>query len=51
MIPSAVTLANGVALSSAERVEYAGVAHTPRWEDPARFTADIAAFCARLQEA
>jgi hypothetical protein len=23
---------------------YAGIGHTPRWEDPARFCSDVAAF-------
>lgn len=35
-------------LSSAELVVYRGVGHTPRWEDPSRFAADIAAFVERL---
>ena len=35
-------------LSCAELVEYAGVGHTPRWEDPSRFVADVAAFAGRF---
>lgn len=31
-------------ISSAELAVYPGVGHTPRWEDPARFAADVAAF-------
>jgi pimeloyl-ACP methyl ester carboxylesterase len=31
-------------LRSAELAVYAGVGHTPRWEDPARFAADVATF-------
>jgi pimeloyl-ACP methyl ester carboxylesterase len=37
-------------LPHVERTGYAGVGHTPRWEDPARFTADVVAFCTRLRE-
>jgi pimeloyl-ACP methyl ester carboxylesterase len=51
LVPTAMQDDLARLLAHAERVEYAGVAHTPRWEDPARFIADIAAFCARLQEA
>jgi pimeloyl-ACP methyl ester carboxylesterase len=29
-------------------VVYTGVGHTPRWEDPTRFAADVAAFVARI---
>jgi pimeloyl-ACP methyl ester carboxylesterase len=29
---------------AAELIVYAGVGHTPRWEDPARFCRDVAAF-------
>ena len=25
-------------------LEYEGIGHTPRWEDPARFASDLAAF-------
>ena len=32
----------------AELVVYHGVGHTPRWEDPARFAADVAAFVERV---
>lgn len=35
-------------MSRAELVVYPGVGHTPRWEDPARFAADVAAFVERL---
>lgn len=35
-------------MSSAELVVYRGVGHTPRWEDPLRFAADVAAFVERL---
>jgi pimeloyl-ACP methyl ester carboxylesterase len=35
-------------LSCAELVVYHGVGHTPRWEDPARFAADVAAFVERV---
>jgi pimeloyl-ACP methyl ester carboxylesterase len=35
-------------LSCAELVVYPGVGHTPRWEDPSRFAADVAAFVERL---
>jgi pimeloyl-ACP methyl ester carboxylesterase len=38
-------------LPRTERIEYAGVGHTPRWEVPARFAADVAAFCGRLRPA
>lgn len=34
-------------LPSAELVVYQGLGHTPRWEDPARFARDLAAFAAR----
>jgi pimeloyl-ACP methyl ester carboxylesterase len=33
-----------------ERTRYAGVGHTPRWEEPARFAADVVAFSTRLRE-
>ena len=35
-------------LSKAELVVYPSVGHTPRWDDPARFSADVAAFARRL---
>jgi pimeloyl-ACP methyl ester carboxylesterase len=35
-------------LPRAELVVYSGVGHTPRWEDPARFAADVAAFVPRV---
>ena len=34
-------------MPSARLVVYPGVGHTPRWEDPARFTADVSAFVER----
>ena len=36
-------------VSGAELVVYQGVGHTPRWEDPARFAADVTAFVARTR--
>jgi pimeloyl-ACP methyl ester carboxylesterase len=36
-------------LPDAELLEYQGVGHTPRWEDPARFASDVAAFVERRQ--
>jgi len=36
------------ALPAAELVVYAGIGHTPRWEVPARFAADVAAFVNRV---
>ena len=35
-------------LSHRELVVYSGVGHTPRWEDPARFASDVAAFVERV---
>jgi pimeloyl-ACP methyl ester carboxylesterase len=35
-------------LPDASLLVYPGVGHTPRWEDPARFAADVAAFVERL---
>ena len=35
-------------IRNAELVVYPGVGHTPRWEDPARFAADVAAFVTGL---
>jgi pimeloyl-ACP methyl ester carboxylesterase len=35
-------------IPAAELVVYRGLGHTPRWEDPARFADDLAAFTARL---
>lgn len=35
-------------IRTAELLVYPGVGHTPRWEDPARFAADVAAFVAGL---
>ena len=34
-------------LSGGELLVYAGVGHTPRWEDPLRFAADVGAFVER----
>ena len=34
-------------ISRADLVVYTGVGHTPRWEDPSRFAADVAAFVER----
>ena len=31
-------------LRGAQLLEYKGIGHTPRWEDPARFASDLAAF-------
>jgi pimeloyl-ACP methyl ester carboxylesterase len=31
-------------IPSATLIKYAGTGHTPRWEDPARFAADVTAF-------
>ena len=36
------------ALPCEDLVVYAGVGHTPRWENPTRFVADAAAFVSRL---
>ncbi len=38
-------------LSCADLVVYHGVGHTPRWEDPSRFAADVAAFVERSSSA
>jgi non-heme chloroperoxidase len=38
-------------IPSVELVVYSGVGHTPRWEDPSRFSGDIAAFIAALLRA
>jgi non-heme chloroperoxidase len=35
-------------LPTSELIVYPGVGHTPRWEDPARFAADVAAFVQRV---
>jgi non-heme chloroperoxidase len=35
-------------MPSAHLVVYPGVGHTPRWEDPARFAADVSAFVERF---
>lgn len=37
-----------VARTGAELLVYEGVGHTPRWEEPARFAADVAAFVERI---
>lgn len=42
------TLAQSI--QGAELRVYEGVGHTPRWEDPARFTADVAAFVERSHQ-
>lgn len=34
-------------IGNAELLIYPGVGHTPRWEDPARFAGDVAAFVSR----
>lgn len=34
-------------IPGADLLVYPGIGHTPRWEDPARFASDIAAFVAR----
>ncbi|MGH2488432.1 MAG: alpha/beta fold hydrolase [Candidatus Limnocylindria bacterium] len=36
-------------LHNAELVVYPGVGHTPRWEDPGRFAADVVTFVERLE--
>jgi non-heme chloroperoxidase len=36
-------------IPGAELITYDGMGHTPRWDDPARFSADIAAFVERLR--
>lgn len=36
------------AIPAAELLVYPGVGHTPRWEDPARFSRDLAAFARRV---
>ncbi|HEX7167734.1 MAG TPA: alpha/beta hydrolase [Acidimicrobiales bacterium] len=36
-------------IPSATLVTYGGVGHTPRWEDPERFAADVIAFVDRLR--
>jgi len=38
-------------LPSGELLVYAGIGHTPRWEDAPRFAADVAAFVERLARA
>ncbi|MBA3654979.1 MAG: alpha/beta hydrolase [Actinobacteria bacterium] len=35
-------------MASATLIAYPGLGHTPRWEDPARFAADLTAFVERL---
>lgn len=37
----------GCAITQAELVVFEGAGHTPRWEDPARFAADLTAFVRR----
>jgi non-heme chloroperoxidase len=36
-------------IGDVELVAYRGVGHTPRWEDPARFAADVARFVDRIR--
>jgi non-heme chloroperoxidase len=36
-------------VAGATLVTYPGVGHTPRWEDPARFASDVAAFVSRAR--
>jgi pimeloyl-ACP methyl ester carboxylesterase len=38
-------------LTSARLLTYAGIGHTPRWEAPARFAADVAAFAEQVRAA
>jgi non-heme chloroperoxidase len=35
-------------IPAAKLVVYSGVGHTPRWDDPSRFSSDVAAFVAEL---
>src|SRR5262249_44175967 len=35
-------------IPAAELIVYPGVGHTPRWDDPQRFSEDLAAFVERL---
>jgi pimeloyl-ACP methyl ester carboxylesterase len=37
-------------LREAERIVYAGGGHTPHWDDPPRFAADLARFAARVAD-
>lgn len=37
-------------IPDAELIVYQGVGHTPRWDDPLRFAADLASFVDRLRE-
>jgi pimeloyl-ACP methyl ester carboxylesterase len=37
-------------MRGAELLTYHGIGHTPRWEDPARFARDVAAFVARIHD-
>jgi pimeloyl-ACP methyl ester carboxylesterase len=37
-------------IRGAELVVYHGVGHTPRWEDPTRFAADVVAFAERARQ-
>jgi pimeloyl-ACP methyl ester carboxylesterase len=38
-------------IAAAELVVYAGIGHTPRWEDGPGFASDVAAFVDRLGDA
>jgi len=38
-------------IPGAQLVVYAGLGHTPRWEDPARFTDQLVAFVGRVTAA
>jgi pimeloyl-ACP methyl ester carboxylesterase len=35
-------------ITGAERIVYRGVGHSPHWEEPARFAADLADFILRI---
>jgi non-heme chloroperoxidase len=37
-------------IPSSQLLVYAGVGHTPRWEDPIRFAADVAAFARQIHQ-
>jgi pimeloyl-ACP methyl ester carboxylesterase len=36
-------------IRNSELLVYPGVGHTPRWEDPVRFSSDLAGFVHRLR--
>jgi pimeloyl-ACP methyl ester carboxylesterase len=46
IVPKAMQERLAAAIPHAELVVYPGVGHTPRWEDPTRFAADVTAFVA-----